>query len=340
MANFNTNQTRHFYVAKAIDSSVDTAGDINLGTTATGEFFFTYRNADGLLTRSDLIRANSVRSLKKAEADDMDIKLMATEIAVDSSAVTLANCVGKVLNLVINLRQFMSYDSSDAIAFTASVVGNSTNTASAAAFYKALAKAIVLAMPKLPEAPIKVFMHKSDTDTEITKATADGDYMADATSIIIVPAPQKWIRGKMSNEPLEIDVTSSLRASNTEDIAWATVTVAPSEVSGNTAISSSYNIADLEYFALGERGDVYRGSFWPNNYEPTYMVDVAKRYDMVSIEYFWQGGAENIQKSPRLLEIACEISGSGSQATSVADTLLAAIQAVIDGSGSGSGSGA
>lgn len=337
MANFNTNQTRHFYVAKAIDSSVATPGDIYLGTTDTGEFFFTYRNADGLLTRSDLIRANSVRSLKKAAAADMDTKLMASTITLDSS-VTLENYVGKAFNLVINLRQFMSYDSSDSIAFTATVIANSTNTADDAAFYTALAKAIALAMPKLPEAPLKIFLDGN----EITKNTSDEDlstYGAEADSVVLVPAPQKWIRGRMSNEPLEIDVVSSLRDSNVDDIAWASIEVAPSEITDNEVISSSYKIADLEYFALGERGDIYRGSFWPNNYEPTYMVDVAKQYDMVSIEYYWQGGAENIQKSPRLLEIACEVSGEGSQGSSVADDIIAAVEDVIAG-GTGSGSGA
>lgn len=337
MANFNTNQTRHFYVAKAIDSSVATPGDINLGTTATGEFFFTYRNADGLLTRSDLIRANSVRSLKKAVAADMDIKLMASTITLASS-VDLSNNIGKAFNLVINLRQFMSYDASDSIAFTATVVADSTNTADDADFYTALAKAIALAMPKLPEAPFKIFLDGN----EVTKNTSDSDlssYGASADSVVLVPAPQKWIRGKMSNEPLELDIVSSLRSSNTEDIAWADIDVAPSEITDNEVISSSYKIADLEYFALGERGDVYRGSFWPNNYEPTYMVDVAKQYDMVSIEYYWQGGAENVQKSPRLLEIACEISGSGSQASSVAEDIISAVEAVIAG-GTASGSGA
>ena len=55
MRNFNTNQTRHFYVAGAVDANVDTNLDIALGTTATGEMYFKYKNADGLLTRSDTI---------------------------------------------------------------------------------------------------------------------------------------------------------------------------------------------------------------------------------------------------------------------------------------------
>ena len=58
MQNFNTNQTRHFYVAKAInanvakdrnaaDNAAASAGDIALTSTANGEMFFSYKNADG-----------------------------------------------------------------------------------------------------------------------------------------------------------------------------------------------------------------------------------------------------------------------------------------------------
>ena len=64
MTNFNTYQTRHFYVAAAVDANVDTNLDIALGATENNEyFFFKYRNADGLLTRSDIINPCWIRSV-------------------------------------------------------------------------------------------------------------------------------------------------------------------------------------------------------------------------------------------------------------------------------------
>lgn len=321
MANFNTYQTRNLYVVKAIDSSVDTAGDVYLGTTATGELFFQYRNADGLLTRSDLIYPKNIVSLKKTAAADMDTPLMKYTITVDTTAVTLANCVGKSMNLAIDLRQFISYDPSDSITVVASVVGNSTNTASTAAFNKALAKAIVNAMPNLPEKPFKVFIGS----TEITKDLADGSYPGSG-NLMVVQAQGKYIRGKMSAEALDLTFSSHIYGSNMDDVAWAVVTPAVSDITNNTKIPSVYAIADLEYFALGERGDVYRGSAWPNNYEPTYLVDLSKTYDMLSIEYYWQGTAENVQKSPRMIQLACDTTTSG-----IAQTLYDAIEAAMAG---------
>ena len=62
-------------------------------------------------------------------------------VAVDTSVVTLANLVGKTVDCVITIHGIISYDASDTITVVASVVGDSTNTASAAAFHKALAMA-------------------------------------------------------------------------------------------------------------------------------------------------------------------------------------------------------
>lgn len=318
MANFNTYQTRHFYAAKAIDANVDTNGDIDLKTTATGEAFFVYRNADGLLTRSDLIKPENIVSLKLTEAADMATPLMAHTITVDTNAVTLSNLVGKEITLTVTLHQVISYDASDSIAVVASFVGTATNTASAAAFNKAVAKALITAVPNMPEAPFKVFIGS----TEITKTLADASYPGSG-DLVIVPAPTKYVRGKMSKEVYEISVASAVKGSNVDDVAWAIDTVAKSAISNNTEIPGVYALADLEYFALGERGDVYRGSLWPNNYEPTYAIDVTKDYNVLSVEFFWQGSAENVQKSPRMIQVAAEATDSDDIATTLYEQLEA-----------------
>ena len=330
MVNFNTYQTRNFYVAKAIDANVDTVGDIALGTTATGEAFFKYMNADGLVTRTDLIYPKNLVSVKKTTAAELATPLVAHKITGDTNAVTLSNLVGKAVNLNITLHQVISYDESDTLTIAASVVGTSTNTASAAAFYKALAKAIMLATPKFPEAPFKLYMVKSGTATEITKATADGSYPSDATSVVIVPCAQRWARGKMSNEPYTVSVAFSVKGSNVDDVVWGedtVTTVAAFNTASSTSIpatiSGAYALADLEYFALGERGDIYRGSMWPNEYDTKYQIDVTKNYNVLSIEYFWQGSAENVQKSPRMIQVVAEAAQSNDVVTTLYNSVVA-----------------
>lgn len=307
MANFNTYQTRNLYVVKDFLSSgaPDAAGELAMGTTDTGEIFFKYFNGDGLATRSDLIRPASIISLKKTKAADMDTPVPAYTITLDS-AVTLANCVGKVFTLTINLHQLLSYDMNDSMAVTASVIGDSTNTANATAFYLAVKGAIENVTPKF------------------TKAAA---YTVSSSSsgVVVTPAPGAYRRGLLSKDIFTLSFSSRLHG---DDIAWANVAEA---ASASVKIPSVYAIADLEEFALGERGDQFRGYAYPHNYEPTYLVDLSKEYDMVSIEFAWQGNAENIQKSPRMIQLACECTGTGSQATSDADSIYDAVAAAMAG---------
>lgn len=303
MQNFNTNQTRHFYVAGAIDSNVDTNLDIALGTTATGEMYFKYKNADGLLTRSDTFDPKKIVSLKKTLSSDMAIPLKAHTIAVDTNAVTLANLVGKTIDLVITVHQVFDYDDDNCIRFVASVVGNSTNTANATAFHKALAEAIALAMP-IPDPSYPYFKVYSN-GSEVTKAVAKaGSATGAAAGVVLVEGVQKFVRGKLTGEPCPISVAFHLKNGNTEDIVWGKDTIANSAIAGNTVVPANYVLANLEYFALGERGDYVRGYDYPNEYNPTYAIDLTTNYDVLSIEYYWNGAAENVVKSPRLIQIA------------------------------------
>ena len=322
MANFNTYQTRHFYVANAIDESVDTNLDIYLGSVKTGDFFFKYKNADGLVTRSDTVNPCWIRSVTKAAAEDMARPLMAHTIAVDTSAVTLTNLVGKTVNLTITFQEFIDYSPASNVSVVVSLVGNSTNTANATAFHKALAEAIALALPEKNFPLLKVFSNGSEVTKAIAKA---GSATGSASGVVLVEACQKYVRGKLSGEPIPFTVAFNLHGSNVDDVVWGTDTVAKSAISGNTVMPANYILADLEYFALGERGDIYRGSMWPNNYEPTYAIALSGDYDVLTIEYYWQGTAENVQKSPRMIQIAAPAN------TSVVATLYDQVQALMAG---------
>lgn len=302
MANFNTYQTRNFYVAKSVktgDAVPENVGDIKMGVTATGELFFTYMqdvNGEPVLTRSDLIRPESVISLKKTAAADMDVKIPEYTITLDS-AVTLANCVGKTFTLTINLHQLLSYDMNDYMSVTASLVGDATNTANATAFYAAFVTEIQKVMPKFVKG-------------------AAFTVTSSANGIVITPNPGPYRRGLLSKEIFPLTFGSRLHG---DDVAWANVAEA---ASASVKIPSQYVLADLEYFALGERGDQFRGYFWPHNYEPTYLIDLTKTYTVVTVEFAWHGNAENIQKSPRMVQIACE---TAAIATSVYNFFILAV---------------
>ena len=344
MRNFNTNQTRHFYVAGAIDANVDTNLDIAFKVSATGEMFFVYKNADGLLTRTDTIDVKKVKSVNKVAAAAMATKLKMQELQADTNKLTFgasSPLIGKVLNLTITFHGVFDYDMDNSTVVVASVVGDSVNTASASAFYKALAVAIAKALPQNdPKYPMLKVFCSATAVTEVTKNTAVGDIAGTATKVILVQGAQKYVRGKLTGEPVPFSVSSKYSPSNVEDIDWLTEASheqKASTVTGNLIVPANYVLADLEYFALGERGDVYRQFNFPNDYTPTYAINPnSGDYNVLTIEYFWAGNAENVQKSPRLLQIAAP----ATESNDIVATLYDAVEAAIAGSGSGSGSGA
>lgn len=299
MRNFNTNQTRHFYVAGALKTNAEPTNnlDIALKTAASGEFFFKYKNADGLLTRSDTIDPKKVVSLKLTTAAQMDVPIPIHVVTVDTDHyANVAALVGKTVKLIVTFHQIFDYDESNSITVTAEHTVASGE--SATNFYTALANELNKLMPK----PDKLFPYATITGT--------------ANGLAIVPAPQKYVRGKLSGDPVTVSVAFGLAdAAYSDDPQWGKDTVGADATAA--AIPSGRAVADLEYFALGERGDVYRGSMWPNEYNTTYVIDPAEEYNIVSIEYYWNGDAENVQKSPRLIQIAAEAAESNDIATAI-----------------------
>ena len=352
MQNFNTNQTRHFYAAKALGSGTDynafNNGDIAFASTEDKKAgYFIFKNHDGLLTRTDVVDPKNVVSVKvattKASASSpfksMARPLLMQELEVDTNKITFGaspvlagtseSLIGKCFTITVNVMGVFDYDMSNNLPIVASVVGNATNLASAYAFIKAVADAIVLAQPQNdPQYPfIRVFYNGN----EVTKASKASSSAATVTKCYLVQGPQRYVRGKLSGEPCPFSVSSNLTVANLEDIFWLKETdQTVSNISGFTVVAGARELADLEYFALGERGDVYRGYLYPNEYDTHYEIDPSgtTEYNVLSIEYFWQGGAENVQKSPRLLEIAAPASNSNDVITELYESFEAFLNGV------------
>ena len=325
MQNFNTNQTRHLYVAKYIDNSVDGNLEIALKKCATGELFFLYRNADGLLTRSDTFDPKKIFSLKKTTAAEMDLPILAHKVSIDTTAVAVGSgLIGKAISCMVTVHQMFDYDESNALTYTATVVGNSTNTAN----QTTLTKYIAVELAKvLPAHLVKIYCGA----TEVTKGTAVSDIASSPTAIYLIPKVQKYVRGKLAAETATLSV--AFRLHDGEDTVWGTDAV-DTVANFNTADTQSLTptvvpgvnvLADLEYFSLGERGDYYRNMLYPCNFETTYAIDLSKTYDVVTVEFYWNGDAENVQKSPRTLQVACEISDGNSIAADLYDAIDAAM---------------
>lgn len=93
-----------------------------------------------------------------------------------------------------------------------------------------------------------------------------------------------------------------------EDVQWATVTVGKD----TTTVSGKFKLADMEYFALGERGDEYRQMGWPAvTYDADYKIDpkVAQEYDVLVVHYAYAGSNDQSHLSEKDLIIAAPAGG-------------------------------
>ena len=72
----------------------------------------------------------------------------------------------------------------------------------------------------------------------------------------------------------------------------------------DTGLTSGYKLADMEYFAMGERGDEYRMAAYPNHIITDYKIDPAKNYDVYNIHYSYKGYNTQSHKSEKDLIIA------------------------------------
>ena len=71
-----------------------------------------------------------------------------------------------------------------------------------------------------------------------------------------------------------------------------------------TGLTSGYKLADMEYFAMGERGDEYRMAAYPNHIITDYKIDPAKNYDVYNIHYSYKGYNTQSHKSEKDIVIA------------------------------------
>lgn len=128
------------------------------------------------------------------------------------------------------------------------------------------------------------------------------------TGVVITEVPQPWVLGKKEQVPVYFDVQSmTVTDSNKQEIHWADVDT--KKIGSAGSINDGKKTADLEYFCLGERGDVYRGMGYPNNFDAKYLVIPDNAYSYLTIHYFYEGDNEAVQKSEKDIIIVASNAG-------------------------------
>lgn len=126
-------------------------------------------------------------------------------------------------------------------------------------------------------------------------------FSSSAAGLVIEEKEQPWSLGTESLERVYFDVVPTTVYDGVNDLIWGKADV---QVSENNKVGNGKNIADLEYFLLGERGDQYRKIGFPNDIETKGLVDPTKNYDVFEIHYSFSDTGVNSYKTEKDLTIA------------------------------------
>ena len=327
MATFSTNQVRQLYVAKALKTSnvlaSDAAGSIAVkNDTAKNHMYFEYKGADNLM-RSDLIDIKNILYAKATDADDMAHELKSVTVTLDTNVNGGAPVAGQDYILRIAFRQYVGMSDEDQY-FKYGMV-HAYAGMNADKFYKVLALSLAKNFSREVVPLIKIEVHSKDTKSKggfdsngymvVTPTTKDNGksdttnpyyatdtLVTDIDSIRITEVEQPWRLGVMAQTPVYFTVQPVAVMVNGDERIWGTV----EETDPAGKIENGKKIADLEYFCMGERGDMYRNISWPHNIPTTYLVDPTLRYNVIDIHYAYVGDNEGVQKSEKDIYIVGE----------------------------------
>lgn len=302
MATFSVNQVRQLYVATSLKTphvlASDAAGSIAVkNDTVKSHLYFEYKGADNLM-RSGLIDTKNILYAKATDATAMAHNLKSVTVALDSNVNGGAPVAGQDYILRIAFKQYVGMSDEDQY-FKYGMV-HAYAGMSASEFYKVLAVSLAKNFSREIVPLIKIEIKTASATTEVTPTTKIADLKDTYTGVVVTEVEQPWRLGVMAQTPVYFTVQSVPVTVNGDERYWATLTESTSGSIGN-----GKTIADLEYFCMGERGDMYRQVGWPHNIPTTYLVDPTKTYCVFDIHYAYVGSNESVQKSEKTITIVC-----------------------------------
>jgi len=332
MATFSTNQARHLYVAKAVDTNLDTVGDIAASAAGDKDIVLKYVGNDGVV-RSDIINTDNIVYAKAVKASSMEQYLDSSYIAINTVAANQHYILKVIIDSFGSLGEedkgfifadYMSKSDDEAKNIIAGLAINLAKNATKAA-YNPLINVYVTTQTAGSSLTIGTNAWKVEASDDPATVVAYGTLVG----LVIEAADQPWTLGKEAFELLKFNVTASRIISGGVDVNWATVTKGTTHATA--ALKNSKKIADLEWFCMGERGDIYRGMGYPNNFEFSPLVNPAATYGyhVIDIAYYYAGDAEDIQRSPKEIVIVAPAEG---------DTTYTVINAVASAINTAAGS--
>lgn len=306
------NQVRQLYVVekvlKANTAALTTAGDIvPMSDKAKTTLYFKYMSPAGIVS-SDKIDIANIMYAKATSSDALAHKLVRYSVTLDAD-VADAPVAGQNYILRLAFRQYIGLSEEDQYFKYGEVIARSGMTASD--FYKKMALSLAKNTANETTPLVNIYLisaaAEASTDVPVTAVTKESDLTAiDYNQIIIEETEQPWVLGMMPQAFIPFTPQSLTITVDGEERLWAKAEV----VTPTKTVPDGHLMADLEYFCMGARGDIYRGMGYPNIIKTTYLADPDAIYDTLDIHYFYTGSNESVQKSEKTITLIAVNDGS------------------------------
>ena len=316
MANYSVNQSRQVYVAVNATSYAlggSAKGQVTkvVKTAEDNKLYFLFNGAKGVL-RSDDIDLATLK-VKVIDATKNVTTMKKLELTLDSNINSGDPVVGQDYVLGINFKNFFSSgDASEYYKDAAVHVTSDTNTASK--FYIAMMKALNKAFAREDGATAtsNPYLSFKIYDSYSSSEQGEGDLTANtvATKILIEEKPQEWVLGTKKARRITFDLFPQTIYTGGSDVIWGVVAAG----SDATTVGNGQNVADLEWFGLGERGDQYRNVGWPNVIPTVYLTDPTKQYDLLEFHYAFTDSGVGSYRTEKEITIAAPYDPTGGNA--------------------------
>lgn len=148
-----------------------------------------------------------------------------------------------------------------------------------------------------------------------------------ASGLIVEEVPQEWILGTFPQVPVNFTLMPDTIVVNGDDRIWGLV----EKQASTNSIPDGHKIADLEYFCMGERGDVYRMAGFPNVIRTKYLVNPDLEYNTIDIHYAYVGSNEAVQKSEKDITIVVpKVKDNNRNGNELTNNIIAAINTAAE----------
>ena len=287
---FTTNSVRHLYVANNAYGSTNPGSIKSVVKSGDGkDVYFITVNALGEQVKSDIIPIANIRSIKSLAVKPKVLRKDEISFAVPVP--------GQTYTIRFLLRSWGSGSAEDQyFKYVGSYKAKAGDTA------EALVNAMIVnATKNFAREPIPMF--------KFTKSGTGA-----SAKLVVEEVETPWVLGKQQGRALDYSIQFvKINTTAGEVYDWGTVTSVAKAYPG---LGTNKLARDMEYFYMGERGDIYRNTGWPFTIDTQYLCTNTDQYSIIDIAYFstepHNGGAVQSEKQ---ITILCNAGAAGKTVT-------------------------